>query len=366
MRHRSITLFLIATLLLCGCSRDNDSTKPVVKPLMEAVYASGFVVAKDQYEVFAQSEGYVNEKLVNDGDQVKKGDPLYIIASEQQTARAKLARESYDLAFKNFQDNSPVLRELRAALETASTKKKFDSTNFVRYQNLLSKNATSQSEFDRMKLTFENSTNDYLLQRSRYEKTKNQLHLELQNAKSQLAIAADESGRYVVRSEMDGLVFMTNKGKGELIRRNEVIAVLGRKEAFVLELDIDELDVQRVKVGQPVLVKIDAYPKTIFKAKVTKVYPWVDRRQQSLKADAILEQDLPGLFSGLALEANIIIREKQDALVIPKSKLLKGDSVVIKTDDGEKTVKVTTGIETLDEIEIIEGVDSSNFIVSNN
>jgi HlyD family secretion protein len=358
-------LFAAAVITLSSCGSKGAGIKPSVKPLIEAVYASGFVVSRDEYEIFPQVEGYVAEKLVEEGDAVKKGEPLYIIESGQQSARYSIAKETYDLAVKNFRESSPVLQELKVARESAKTKLEFDSANFVRYSNLLKKNATSHGEYDRIKLLYENSKNEYLLQNSRYAKTYNQLALEYQNAKSQLSIAGDESGRYTVRSEVDGLVFMTAKEKGELIRRNETIAIVGKKDSYYLQLDIDELDIQRVKVGQEVLVKIDAYPGKVFKAEIEKVFPMVDRRQQSVRADAKLKETLPGWFSGLALEANIIIKQKDQALVIPKNKLLPGDSVNIQTDDGPRKVKVTRGAETLDEVEIVEGLDTNKLLVDN-
>ena len=359
-------LLLAVSLVVASCNTKDDGTKPTMKPLMEAVYASGFVVSKDEYQIFAQAEGYLANKLVDEGATVKKGDPLFILESGQQSARYSIAKETYALAEKNYRDDSPVVRELKAAMESARTKKQFDSTNFARYSNLIKSNATSQSEYDRVKLAYENSMNDYILQRSRYERTRNQLLLDLQNARNQLLIASDESGRYIVCSEVDGLVFMTAKEKGELVRRNELLAIVGKKDAFYLQLNVDELDVQRVKEGQEVLVKIDAYPQKVFRAKISKVYPMVDRRQQAVQADANLLEALPGNFSGLAVEANIIIRKKDQAIVIPKSKLLPGDSVLIRTENGTEKVKVTRGIETLDEVEIQEGLDTNKFLVNNN
>jgi HlyD family secretion protein len=358
-----ITITFVAAAFACG-SKD-EPTKPQLKPLIEAVYASGFVVSEDEYEIFAQVDGYLAKKIAEEGSVVKKGEPLFVIEAGQQNARYDIAKETFELASKNYKDSSPVLKELAAAKETAHSKLKFDSLNFIRYSNLLKKNATSQSEFDRIKLLYENSQNEFILQKSRYERTKNQLLLDLQNAKNQLAIASDESGRYTVRSEMDGIVYMTAKEEGELVRRNEVLGVVGKKDAYYVELNIDELDIQRVKKGQDVIVKIDAYPKKIFHATISQVYPMVDRRQQSVKAEATFKEQLPGGFSGLALEANIIIRQKDQAIVIPKNKLLPGDSVLIQTDDGSKKVKVVTGIETLDEVEVIEGLDTGKLLVKN-
>lgn len=354
---------LFCLTILIACQNNQELLKPTMKPLMEAVYASGFVVAKDEYEVFSQAEGYLSEKLIMDGEEVKKGDPLFILESDQQSARYRLAKENYEMAMRNYRDGSPVLQELRMAIETSETKLQYDSLNVVRYTNLLQRNATTRSEFDRLKLVYDNSRNEYALQKSRYEKIRDQLYIEVQNAKSQLQIAGDESGRYIIRSQADGKVFKTMKEKGELVKRNEAVAVIGKDSMFYLQLSVDELDVQRVKVGQEVLVKIDAYPGKIFRARVAMIFPMINKQQQSIRVDADLTEPLPGGFSGLALEANIIIRQKEKALVIPKTALLPGDSVNIKTTEGVRKIKVVKGIETLDEVEIAEGLDSAGTLI---
>jgi multidrug resistance efflux pump len=350
------TVLFSTALLTAACNSNKDVITPEVKPLTEAVYASGLVVAEDEYQVFAQVDGYLAEKMVSDGDAVKKGDVIFVIESAQQGARLQIARENYDLAKRNNGADSPVLQELQTAIAAARTKMQYDSINFTRYENLLKQNATTKAAYDSYKLMYENARQDYAAQLSRLKKTKNQLHTEFENAAAQLRIAGEESDRYVVKSDIDGKVFNTTKEKGELIRRGEMIGVVGRDDNFYLQLSIDEQDIQRVKKDQKVLVKIDAYPDKIFQAAITKVYPMVNPQQQSLRADAALREALPGAFSGLAVEANIIIREKNDALVIPKTALLPGDSVLIKTGKGKQKVKVKTGIQTLDEIEIVEGL----------
>jgi HlyD family secretion protein len=282
---------------------------------------------------------------------------LFIIEGGQQSARFQIARENLELAKKNSGHDSPVLQELNTAISAAKTKMQFDSINFFRYENLLNQNATTRAAYDSYKLMYETAKNDYKLQLSRREKIRDQLTTEFENASAQLRIAGEESSRYIVRSDIDGKVFNTTKDKGELIRRNEMIAVVGRDDNFYMQLNIDELDIQRIQKDQRVLVKIDAYPDRVFEGSITKVYPMVNLQQQSLRADAAFKEPLPGAFSGLAVEANIIIRQKSNTLVIPKTALLPGDSVYIKTDDGKQKVKVKTGIETLDEIEIVEGIN---------
>jgi HlyD family secretion protein len=354
----SITLATIAV----ACGNNHNTITPQVKPLMEGVYASGYVVSENEYQVIAQAEGYLIDRLVNEGDSVNKGDILFRIESEQQAARHRAAQEAYAIALKNYQEGSPVLAELKNAVANAKAKLEYDSVNYVRYTNLLKNNATSKAEVDRVSLVFESSRNEYALQKSRYEKAVNQVHLDFQNAKSQLQIAQSESGRYAVRSEVSGRVYRIVKEKGELVRRSEVLAVVGGN-TYYLQLTIDELDIQRVKMGQEVLVKIDAYPDKIFNARVSKVYPMVNQQQQSIRVDATLTDKLPGAFTGLAVEANIIIRKKDKALVIPRSTLLKGDSVRVKANGNIKTIKVVTGVSTFDEVEIVEGISEETEVI---
>lgn len=357
------TIF-IALLALTACGPKGREQTPRLKPVLEAVYASGYVVAQDEYEVFAQAEGYLSEKLVDDGAAVKRGDALFILEADQQSARFRLAKESYAMARQNFRDGSPALNEAKATFDASRTKMKFDSINFVRYTNLWKSRATSQAELDRMKLLYDNASADYAAQKNRYANLLNRLYLEEQNAKSQLEIAGDESSRYVVRSQVDGKVFKTLKEKGELVRRGEVVAVVGNDRNFYLQLNVDELDAHRLRPGQTMVVKVDAYPDQVFHATVSKVYPFINKQQQSVRVDATLQDALPGEFSGLALEANIIVAQKSRALVIPKTALLPGDSVWVKTDGGTKKIGIRKGIETLDEVEVLGGMDSTTLFVA--
>ncbi len=322
--------------------------------------------AKDEYQAFAQAEGYIVETVAPEGTEVKKGDAIFILESQQQNARYQMAKEAFDMASNNYRNGSPVLNELEAAVRSATTKVQYDSTNLVRYNNLLKQNATPRADYDRIRLLFENSKNDLLLYRSRYDKVKNQLFLELKNAENQWKIASEESERYSVRSEINGRVYKTLKEKGELARRNEAVAVIGSGNAFYLKLSVDEMDIRKVKAGQEVFVKIDAFADQVFQAVVSKVHPLVDSREQSLRVDADFTKPLVGGFSGLAVEANIVIQKKERALVIPKNLLLSGDSVFIQTKDGKRKVKIKKGIETLDEVEVLEGLTAENVLLVKN
>lgn len=356
-------LFLLIWLLMNSCGNKPVLVQPEQKPLLEAVYASGFVRAQQEYEVFAEGEGYVVDKLVNDGDSVRRGDALYVLSSTQSGARYLIAKQNYELAAKNLDENSALLSELNSMVQSAQAKMRFDSTNYIRYKNLLQQNVGTRVEHDRMKLAYENSANEYKLYKSRYEKTLSDLQVVRNNAQQQLVIASDDSGKNVVKSLLDGKVFFTRKEKGELVRRGESLAMIGSTASFYIELSVDELDINKLQIGQMVLVKADAFPDKVFHASVSKIYPLVDTRQQSLRVDAILTESIPGNFSGLALEANIVIQQKERALIIPKAALIEGDSVWVEQDGEVVKRAVKKGIVTMDEVEIVSGIDSATNIV---
>jgi HlyD family secretion protein len=349
--------------LLYSCNNGEERIKPEEKRLIEAVYASGYTASEGEYMVNALALGYLTEKHINEGDTVKKGQLLFVVSSDQQASRYKLAQEIYRIAKENYSDDSPVLNELQAAIASVKSKLSYDSINYLRFKNLLSQNATTQAEYERMRLAYENTRNELNLQTSRMARTRSQLFLELQQAENQLRSAREESGHFKITSQMDGIVFNTMKETGDLVRQGEAMAQIGRAENFFIRLSVDELDIQRISKGQEVAVKIDAYPNQIYKARVTKIYPLVNPREQSVRVDAEFVDNIPGYFNGLALEANIIIRQKDNALVIPKKVLVGVDSLLIMTSDGSQKIKIKKGMETLDEVEVLEGVSKETEII---
>jgi len=356
-------LVICILLILNGCTSKDEKINPSVKPLLETVYASGFVKAKDEYQVFADGEGYILRKHIEEGEEVKVGDLLYTLSTRQGQARSEIAKQNLQYARRTMDLQSPVLNELKAALAFAKTKKDFDSVNYVRYLNLWNQRAVAKIELDKMKLTFDNAKNEYELIVNRYQKALLDVENNLFNAKQQVTIADEDADKNQIRSMLQGRVFSLNKEKGEWVRRGESVAIIGQANSFFLTLQIDEIDINKVKVGQNILVKADAFPDKIFKARLAKIYPLVDVRQQALQVDAELIDALPQSFSGLAVEANIIIRENAKALTVPTQAILPGDSLWVEEKGKPLKKKIQTGIRTFDEVEIVNGVDSQTVVL---
>jgi len=353
---KSFILTILAAGIFFACKKQESVIHPEYKELTEAVYASGNVVSKNEYKVISLVEGYLSKKLVNEGDTVQIGQPLFVIESSLQNIRLNTSKEIYEMAKRNYSEEAPVLSELKNQLETTKNKLRNDSINFFRYKSLFESNATTALEFDRAKLAYQNSQNDFLIQKNRHDKTKNQLFIDLQNAENQFKLASKDAADCIVKSQVNGMVYEVNKEIGEMVRRTDGIAVIGNQDFIYLKLAVDEQDIEKIKVGQSLLVKMDAFKDQIFKANVKKVYPKLSIQDQSFRVDAEFIDRPPYGYSGLTAEANIIIRQLPKALTVPKSLVIGDDSIKIIENGQPKTVHFTKGAENFDLVEVASGL----------
>jgi multidrug efflux pump subunit AcrA (membrane-fusion protein) len=348
-------LLLCSALLVFSSCKKVATTTPQVRPLVEAVYASGKVLPADNHQVYAQADGVIVEQFVTEGATVRRNQPLFRLENSSQQARLAGAGVALQQAEANLRGDSPVLGELQTQLASLRARVADDSTNYARYQNLWRQNATARVNLDRAALAYQTSRNDLAAAQERLRRTRNQLRVDLANARTAARVNRTDAGNTLVRSDVDGTVFDVFRKQGEAIRRGEPLASLG-KGGFYLQLWIDEQDVARVSPGQDVLVKMDLYKDRTFKARVTKLYPTLNPENQSVRADAEFVETPPRLVANAFAEANIVISRKAAALTVPKS-LVLNDSVLVQTADGKpQKVAIRKGIETTDYVEVLGGL----------
>lgn len=353
----------ILALTTSSCKKNADIAKPEYRALTETVYASGTLTPRGEYKVYALADGIITRRLVDEGAEVKTGDILFRIDNDEQAARMNAARDVFRTAQSNYTATSPALAEAESGLRSAQSKFATDSMQFSRVSDLFTAKAMTQAGFDRAKLAFQVSQNDFAAAKQRYERTKRQLFVEMQNAESQYKVSAKQESNAFVKTLTDGMIYELYKQQGEAVRRNDPLALVGSGNEVYIKLSVDELDIRKIQVGQEVLVKIDLYPDSIFKAKIEKIYPMLTKQDQSFRVDARFVEALPARFVGVTAEANIIISRKEKALVIPKALLLKGDSVLVKNGNSEQKVKIRKGAETFEFVEVLGGLDGTAELV---
>ena len=327
-----------------------------IKNISESVYSTGFIKSVNQYEVFSSRNGIVEKIFVTEGMLVKKGDPIFQMENEN----LKVATENARLASKvaDFKTNSDKLLDARKAIELAQRNLSNDSLQYERQKNLWSKNIGSKVQLEQKELSYEKSKTEFDRANTNYEDLKRQLNLASEQSKNNLEIAKLMEEDFIIRSEVDGVVYKINKEVGELINGQEPSAVIGTDE-FIIELSIDEIDIIKVKKCQQVIIRMDSYESEVFEARIIAVDPMINIRTRSFQAEAVFTNKPKELFPNLTVEANIIINTKQDVLTIPRNYLMNDTSVILK---GGKVQKVETGLMDYDLVEIKNGIDKSTVI----
>ncbi|MCM4160848.1 HlyD family efflux transporter periplasmic adaptor subunit [Antarcticibacterium flavum] len=351
-------LLFPALLLVLSCGNEKEKILPAEKGISESVYSSVTVQPDSLYQVYSIVNGILERNLVEEGELVKIGQPVIQIINSNPKLNTENARLSLQMAEKNFKGSNNILSGIEDEITAAQLKHTNDSINYTRQKNLKEKGIGSKAEFDNRKLNYELSLNSLNLLKNRYSLTKSELETQLKQAENTYRSSLLTTKDYTINSLIKGKVYSLLKEPGELVNSQQPLASIGSEENFIINMLVDEVDIVRISTGQQVIVSLDAYPAKIFRARVTKIYPQKDERNQTFKVEAAFLEPPEVLYPGLSGEANIIVNSRDSSLVIPKSYLYEDNKV--KTEEG--LVEIETGFQTIDSIEILSGITKDTWI----
>jgi multidrug efflux pump subunit AcrA (membrane-fusion protein) len=353
-----IHFYIFLLVLLFSCKSKTESIKPSIEPISESIYASGIVKSKNQYQAFASANGIVEDIFVSEGDFVKKGTPILSISNETQ----KLNRDNAKLAadYADYNANKEKLNEAALVIDFAKNKMLNDSTLYVRQKNLWQQQIGSKVEFEQRELAYQNSRLAYYSAKVKYDELKRQLTFSSSQSKKNLLISSKLESDYTLKSEIDGIVYSLSKSKGEIVGLQSAVAVIGDAKNFILEMQVDEYDIIKIKKDQLVYITLDSYKGKVFEAKVSKINPIMNERSKTFLVEAAFINQPEVLYPNITFEANILLQSKEKALLIPRNYLLN-DSIVMKKNGDKVTVK--TGLKDFQKIEILSGITADDELI---
>ncbi len=287
------------------------AVQPMRGPSVVAVYATGTVEPVHVARVGANVPGRIEQVLVQEGDAVVEGEVLAILDNREASA---------------------AVRELEARLEYATS-------DVERYRRLFRSGNTSAASKDQSEANFRSA--EAALEAAR---------VRLQEHFIRAAISGD-----VMRSEMQLDV-------GDLVTAGKVLFVLGNPSHLWVEAEVDEEDIPRVLVGQKALIRADAFEGQALEGRIKEITPFGDPIARTYRVHIALPYDTP-LLAGMTTELNIILREKQDALLVPSSAVING--VVWTVDDGDVLAKNLPRLGPIDGtfVEVLADLDESVWVI---
>ena len=392
-----------------------DEGKPVAteiainRKVTETVNASGKVYPEVEVKISPDISGEIVGLYVNEGDTVKKGQILAKIYADIYATQRDQVSAGLVQAEAQKGNTEASLTGLKAILD--QTKITYD-----RQQKLLKEKVIAASEF-------ETAQQAYLTAKSNYNAAKEGLKSSEANIlgnKAQLAKADKDLSRTIITAPMDGIISLLAVEKGERVAGNSFnvgteMMRIADLSSIEVRVDVGENDIPKVKVGDSALVEIDAYSGRKFKGIVYKianptsssVSSTTDVTQYKVHIRLILDsykdlivprKSFP-FRPNMSASADIQTKTKSNVLSIPlnavttrsnkpqgedkkednkstdntknaqKSKSVSTDEVVdevvfaLQKDGTVKQVKVKTGIQDINNIEITDGLKVGDEVV---
>jgi HlyD family secretion protein len=365
------------------------------RDLVEVVTASGEVRPRRYVNVGANISGRIVELRVREGDTVEAGQVLARIESERYEAAERQSQAAVAVA--------------RAELERAEADLQASNLAYERTKQMQQDKLVSQQAYDQAEADFKMKAANVEAARRR-----------VSQLQAQLDAAADELGKATVYAPMSGVVTSLPKEEGEMVIgamsfNPTTIMTVADLSIMEAEVMVDETDIRDLAVGQKAVVEVDALEGVEIEGEVTEIgasaiVRGTDTSQaqaqlgantgnqpKDFKVKIVLKDPPPGLRPGLNASADITTATREDVLAVPiqavvvrevdkegkviEARISSGsegddsatapaergeekDGVFIIEDEKAVFTPVKTGIMGDTEIEIVEGLEEGEEIVT--
>lgn len=305
----AILMAVAATWWWLGRGFEVTAIAPSRGTAVEIVYATGAV----EPIRWAKVASIIRDRIVQicdcEGKSVKKGEVLARLEDKEQRAQ---------------------LRELEARAEYARQEAE-------RQRQLVERGFASTQKYE-------------------------QVSMDLRTLEALIMVQKEKLADYTIAAPIDGVVLRRDGEVGEIAEAGQILFRIGALKPLQVVAEVNEEDVARVDVGQTVLLRTDAFLDQRLEGTVREITPMGDPIAKTFRIKVALPDNTP-LKPGMSLEANIITREKQDALLIPAD-AVQGDTVYVV--DGNKVKKrtINVGIRGTHAVEVLSGLTENDRVVS--
>lgn len=315
---------------------------------------------------------------------------------EQREAEAVPVR-CYRVAPTDFKDDLPVMGTVKGVLEIGL---KFEVNGVIESINFregdmiyegdliasLNKN-DAQLKVDYAKSKLESAKTQALAAKKKFEIHKNlydiggiikakleEVELEAKSAEQQaksaeveLKSAEAELKKTDLYAPREGVLGAREMEVGEFVTPNNKVATLYDIREVFIELGVVEKDMDKVTLGQKVLITVDAHQGATFNGTVDYIYPVIEGKSRTLTAKIKLPNPDVQLLPGMFTRAMITVAEFTNAIVVPSLSLNKKDegyNVTVVDEQNKTHIRpVKVGYITTDYSVISEGLYDGELVV---
>ncbi|MBI0426940.1 efflux RND transporter periplasmic adaptor subunit [Psychrobacter sp. NG27] len=330
-------------------------------PLVQTVVATGRVVTTSRTQIGSEVTGVVLERLVQEGDQVAKGDLLLVLSSDDVAAQVRQAEaELAELVTSRRPQAKVDLSKAEVQLAQATR-------NVARRRELAAISAISDEEMEQAEQSQSQARNDLEAARLR-AKALASGGVEEALLRERIAALQAQLAKTEVRSKVAGTVLTRDVEPGDLVQPGKTlftIALAGNTEVHV---PLDERNLSRLALQQEALAIADAYPDQPFPTRITFIAPSIDSQRGTVEVRLSVDPVPEFLRQDMTVSVNIETGRREQALVLPNDALanIQEDTaqVWLLRDGKVQRQKITLGLRGLSMSEVIAGLDNGDQVLA--
>ncbi|HBE92507.1 MAG TPA: efflux transporter periplasmic adaptor subunit [Gammaproteobacteria bacterium] len=327
LKYFPVFFVILPALMLSGCDQPTAQKKHRKDKhhLVETIQVehsdigisqlrTGTLKARHEIEIYNQEEGRITELPFYEGDRVSKGDLIVQLDGNL----------------------------LRAQLDRAVAKRRQAEQDLKRLRELFTKKLTTEEALSRGETELAVARADEFLLKTRFGYTR-------------------------ILSPIDGLISVRNSEPGNIAERYTHLLTISDHGSLITRVDVSELLLQNLSVGQAAGVRIDALGDKVYSGRISRIHPNLDpvsrRGTVEIELDPVPAGARPGQLCRVSFDRHI-----SDRLMIPFRALRRdqeGEYVFVVTD--QSTVQrqaVTSGQRSAEQVEIRSGLEPGQTIVT--
>ncbi|MGL3001629.1 efflux RND transporter periplasmic adaptor subunit [Flavobacterium sp. RSSB_23] len=364
MKTGLIKCVILSLFVLISCGKKTEETTPIRKDVTETVFASGVLEANNTYSLTAQTDGYLSKINFEEGDLIITGEVLAEVDNKENNFNTESAEGLYQIAQSNTSSNAPSLMQAKNNITITKSKLDQDQVQWQRYQKLWKENSVALIDFENATLQLKTSKANYESALENYKLIQQQADQQVITNKAQKEVSELMLTHNQIKALANGKVYKKYKEIGDYVKRGDVIALIGEAKTIYAKVNIDEANIDKVKLGQAALIKLNTNKSKIYNGVVVEIYPSFDEATQSFICKINFTEELDFKIINTQLQANIIIAKTKAALLIPRNYIDFGGFVQIKGQN--QKVKVVTKFVSNEWVQILKGIDQNTVLITDN
>ena len=315
--------------------------------------ATGYVVAQRKAAVASKATGRLEWLGVAEGSRVKQDEIIARLDNRDMVANMENAAAGVKVAKANLEQGAAEYRDAERQLK--------------RTRELVAQKFVSEASLDSAQARFEKAT-----------AALSSLKAAISAAEAQHRAAQVAVEYTLIRAPFDGVILSKTANVGDVVTpfssaldTKGAVVTMADMSTLEVEADVSESNLQKVKVGQPCEIQLDALPDMRFRGEVSRIVPTVDRAKATVTAKVRFLEPDPRILPEMSAKVTFLNRElsadqqKPRTVVNPQALAERGGKTVafVIRDGKAQQVSVETGERIGDMMEVKQGLQFGDKVV---